>query len=800
MNVSYNHYSLRARKARLARKLIKKNTRTLLGLMGIVSATTGAVVLVAGISAGYLLFIPSVFALMLILWLHGDLKISPAKFDPNSQELKLHEVLDRRVLARMSSNPNTPYEIWKSVKGLWRQQFFAVRYGLHDEIFEATLSRKPEDADLVWKIAVDLAKQEGRHDITAAALVVALFLSIPNYEGLMKQLELDEDDLIGGISWQRHIELVVERFSEKHYFGGFARDWSAGYTPLLNSLAKNISSDIQFGGLLTRDTDSHRKTVDQMIGFLTNANRRNALLVGDNGVGKTTTVYSFTQRLLMDKQVPQSLQFQQVVGLNAAALLAQAGDRGKLESMVLQLLSEVYHAKNIILYFDDAHLFMKEATGSVDLSNVLLPFVEKGGVRMIFSMTPKDWQELTRNNTALSGLFNYLAVNEPDEDSTMRILEDQVLLIEQKHKVVFTFQALQEAYRLSDRYYHDFAQPGKSIKLMEQSVNVAKGGIVTAEHIQQTIEQTRGVKVSKASTNEKEQLLNLEEELHRRMINQVRAVQVVSDALRRSRSGVASPNRPVGTFLFLGPTGVGKTELSKALADAYFGGEDHMIRVDMNEFVRSKDVARLLDASGAKGESFAAKIRQQPFSVVLLDEIEKAHPDVVNVLLQLLDEGRLKDSDDKIVNFRDAIIIATSNAGADTIRARIEAGQDLPSFEQEFTDELINSGQFKPEFLNRFDEIVLFRPLTPDELVQVVDLLLAAVNKTLYKKKVTVGLTDAGKRWIVDRGYDPRLGARPMRRMMQRTVENIVAKKLLDGSLDSGGSITLDVPDLEATT
>ena len=697
----------------------------------------------------------------------------------------------------MSSNPNTPHEIWKSVKGLWRQKFFAVRYGLHDEIFEATLSRKPEDAEIVWRLAVDLAKKEGRHDITAAALVVALFFSIPNYETLMKQLELDEDDLIGGISWQRHIELIVERFSEKHYFGGFARDWAAGYTPLLNSLAKNISSEIQFGGLLTRDTDSHRQTVDQMIGFLTKANRKNVLLVGENGTGKTTTVYSFAQRLLMDEKVPHNLQYQQVVGLNAAALLAQAGNRGKLEAMVLQLLSEVFHAKNIILYFDDAHLFMKDATGAVNLSNVLLPFVERGGVRMVFSMTPKDWQELTRDNTALSGLFNFLAVNEPDEENTMRIMEDQVLLIEQKHKVTFTFQALQEAYRLSDRYYHDFAQPGKSIKLMEQAVNVSTGGLVSAEDIQKTIEQTRGVKVSKASTQEKEQLLNLEDQLHRRMINQTRAVQVVSDALRRSRSGVGNPNRPVGTFLFLGPTGVGKTELSKALAEAYFSGEENIVRVDMNEFVRSKDVSRLLDASGAKGDSFVAKIRQQPFSVVLLDEIEKAHPDVVNVLLQLLDEGRLKDSDDKFVNFRDAIIIATSNAGADTIRARIDAGEDLPSFEKEFTDELISSGQFKPEFLNRFDEIVLFRPLTRDELVEVVDLLLASVNKTLDKKKVTIGLSDEAKRWIVDKGYDPRLGARPMRRMMQRTVENIVAKKLLEGSLDSGGSITLDVNDLE---
>ena len=796
MNVSFNYYSLRARKARLARRLIRKQTRTLLGVIGLISAAGGGLLLLVGIDLGFLLLIPTFVVLVIILWLHGDLKHSPAKFDPASSELKLHEVLDRRVLARMSANPNTPHEIWKSVRGLWRQRFFAVRYGVVDEYLEIGLSKSPEDANAVWVKAVELAKIEDRHDITAASLFMALVLTMPGSEQLLRQLQLDEEDLVAGIAWQRHIELVVERFSEKHYFGGFARDWSAGYTPILNRLAKNISSEIQFGGLLSRDTDSHRDSVDQMVDFLANASRKNVVLVGDSGVGKTTTVYSFAQRILMDPKTPRNLQYQQIFGVNAAALLSTAGNRGELEAMVLQMISEVYHAKNVILYFDNAELFFKEGTGSVDLSKILLPLVERGGARMVFSMTPKDWQTLTRNNASLSGLFNFLSVPEPDEENTMRILEDQVLLIEQKHNVTFTFQALQEAYRLSSRYLHDSSQPGKSIKLMEQAVGVAEDRLVTAASIQRSIERTQGVKVSNATSQEKKQLLNLEDELHQRMINQKRAVSVVSDALRRARSGVGNPNRPVGTFLFLGPTGVGKTELSKALADAFFGGADHIVRVDMNEFVRSEDVGRLIDSAGQKGDSFVAKIRRQPFSVVLLDEIEKAHPDVVNVLLQLLDEGVMKDSDDRDVNFRDAIIIATSNAGADRIREHIDAGEELESFEEDFINELISSNAFKPEFLNRFDEIVLFRPLNQDELVQVVDLLLAEVNKVLDKQKVTVNMTDAAKRWIVEQGYDPRLGARPMRRMMQRTVENVVAKKLLDESLQRGGEITLDEHDL----
>jgi ATP-dependent Clp protease ATP-binding subunit ClpA len=270
------------------------------------------------------------------------------------------------------------------------------------------------------------------------------------------------------------------------------------------------------------------------------------------------------------------------------------------------------------------------------------------------------------------------------------------------------------------------------------------------------------------------------------MINQTRAVQVVSDALRRARAGVRNQNRPIGTFLFLGPTGVGKTELSKALADVYFGGEDRMIRLDLNEYVRPEDVARLIADGADDPTSLTAQAMKQPFSVVLLDEIEKAHPQVLTTLLQLLDEGILRDIKNREVSFRDAIVIATSNAGADRIREYIERGYKLQDFEQKFVDELISSNQFKPEFLNRFDEIVVFRPLEKPELVQVIDLILAGINKEMEPQKVTVNVADDAKELLVEKGYDPRLGARPMRRIVQRAVENLVAKQMLSGMVPPG--------------
>jgi len=282
------------------------------------------------------------------------------------------------------------------------------------------------------------------------------------------------------------------------------------------------------------------------------------------------------------------------------------------------------------------------------------------------------------------------------------------------------------------------------------------------------------------------------------MIGQERAVQVVSDALRRARSGVRNQNRPVGTFLFLGPTGVGKTELAKSLAAVYFGGEKNIVRLDMNEFVSANDVARLIADGADDAGSLTAQVMKQPFSVVLLDEIEKAHSSVLSTLLQLLDEGILRDVRNREVSFRDCVVIATSNAGADRIQEYIQRGYSLQQFEEAFVNELISSHLFHPEFLNRFDEIVVFGPLSKAQLLQVVDLIMADVNKNLAQQKLTVRLTLDAKEYLVEAGYDPRLGARPMRRVVQRSVENLVAKLLLASGGMPGADIELTREHIES--
>ena len=516
-------------------------------------------------------------------------------------------------------------------------------------------------------------------------------------------------------------------------------------------------------------------------------------MIGAAGAGKTSIVHAFAERLLDARaQIPVSLKFRQVFILDASSLIAAAHGRGELEALITQVFNEAYVAKNIIVCLDNAQLFFEEGVGSVDVSNLLLPILEAGRLRMILTMDEQRYLQISQRNPALANALNRISVASANKSETIEVMQDQLIMIEFQRKVTYMYQALEEAYRLSERYIHDLAMPGRALKLLESASGYAENGLITAHSVQQAIEQTMDIKVGVASNDEERQkLLNLEALIHERMINQTRAVQVVSDALRRARSGVRNQNRPIGTFLFLGPTGVGKTELAKALADVYFGGEERMIRLDMNEFTRPEDVSRLIADGVQDSQSLTAQTMKQPFSVVLLDEIEKAHPNVLATLLQLLDEGIIRDVKNREVSFRDAIVIATSNAGADRIREYIERGYQLEQFESKFVDELINANQFRPEFLNRFDEIVTFRPLNKLDLIQVVDLILNGMNKTLALQKIRVEVMDDAKAFLVDAGYDPRLGARPMRRVVQRAVENTVAKQMLSGSVAPGSTMTI---------
>ncbi len=580
--------------------------------------------------------------------------------------------------------------------------------------------------------------------------------------------------------------------------GGIARDFAFGYTPTLERFAINLSE--RYSGAHTRlQMADHTKIIDQIIDTFTRGGRQNVALVGAYGSGRSTIVNALAETLMnADSKIPSSLKYRQIYSLDAPSLISAAKDNSELEYIMISIFNEIYSAKNIILCLDNAHLFFEEGPGSVDIANLLVPILEAGRVRMILIMDDQKFLEISAKNSALANSLNKIVVTPSNREETLKILMDQVPIFEYQKNVVFTYRSLTEAYRLSEQYIHDVEMPGKAKLLLESAASYAESGLVTALSVQTAVEKSYGVKVKVASDEEdRTKLLNLEQLIHERMIDQAEAVSAVANALRRAGAGVKHAGRPIGTFLFLGPTGVGKTELAKSLSEVYFNGEDNIIRLDMNEFVSASDVSRLIKDGAEDGLSLTAQVSKQPFSVILLDEIEKAHPSVLTTLLQVLDEGILRDEKNREISFRDSIIIATSNAGANEIREKITSGAKIDDFKEEFIENLISSNEFKPEFLNRFDEICLFKPLSKEDLVGVLDLIIASTNKTLEPQKISVVVDPTAKQILIDKGYDPKMGARPMRRIVQKTVENIVAAAILSGHATPGSTLHITPNEIE---
>lgn len=799
--LSLNLQSDRAKKARIATKFDGSTLRALMLIVAFTSLASWVIfVFFVHIAAANLLLVPVGLLLTPLIWYNGELRqLRPSEPIESAQDIS--SVLDRQLLAKLNGDP-TPLDIANAVSTLPGGYFYAARFGIDSELLKQVSSKELAGTIIVWQTAIQHAVQHAHPTINSATVAMALILAVPNHDNFLAYLKIDGNDIVNGVSWYAHTEKIIEYQHAHRNFGGIGRDLSFGWAPLLSRVGQNITEGIESGMLLRRSITGHQDSIDQLIHLMSQSGKRNAVLVGEVGVGKTTIAHAFAQTLIEDRvKVPENLRYRQIITLDAANLLANAKGQGQIEELLIHVFNEAISARNVILFLDEAQLFLKEGTGTVDLSSILLPVIEGGGLPIILSLNQQEWLRLSQENSGLAQMMNMVAVNPLGESDVYRVMEDQVLQLEAVNPVVYMQQSLKEAYVLADRYIHEQAFPGKAIKLLEASAGFAEQGqFITAKSVQQAVEKSFGVKVQVADTKEeKDALLNMEALIHERMINQTRAVKVVSDALRRARAGVRNSNKPIGTFLFLGPTGVGKTELSKSLAAIYFGGEDRMVRIDLNEYSRPEDTSRILAVGADDPYSLCAQISKQPFSVVLLDEIEKSHPNVLNLLLQMLDEGILRDAENKPISFKDAIIIATSNAGADKIRAHIEKGEALEQFETSFINELITSNIFRPEFLNRFDETVLFRPLTQPELHQVVDLLMVGLNKTLAARKVTVSLTESAKQVLIQTGYDPRLGARPLRRTVQRAVENIVAQKLLSGEFTPGETMQIDAPEISST-
>jgi ATP-dependent Clp protease ATP-binding subunit ClpC len=788
-DLEFNYHSIRSGKARIGVKF-SKNKINYLTLGASSFLVLGILALFYHFIFGWLAIGIASVMIMIVEWYHGELH----HMKPSDNPKTIDDVLSADILGQLSKNPS-PLEIATIIGGVTGGQFMEARFGISSKFLSELASNNSDDMQNIWQGAWTIYGQTNSKNISASVLMAAIINSAPNHQRLLSHLQLDSDDLLQGIAWYNYLRKLIDEEKVPKLRGGFARDWAFGWTPLLRRFGQNISENNRAYDATMHRLVAHDDALKQLISIFSSQGRQNAVLVGPDGVGKNQIIDTFATALMNStNDIDQNLKYRQVFLLDASSLIAAAPGRGELESLVPKIFEEAYKAKNIIICLDNAQLFFQESIGSVDLTNILMPYIEAGNLRLILTMDEQHYLQISKRNTKLSSSLNKIVVEPATKSETIAVLQDRSILIELQHHVTFMYQALVEVYRLSDRYIHELAMPGKAISLLESSAQYSENGLVTAASVQHAIENTFNVKVSLATgEQERKKLLDMEDLIHQRMINQKRAVQVVSDALRRARAGVSTANRPIGTFLFLGPTGVGKTELSKALAEVYFGDEGDLIRLDMNEYSDSSDVERLIADSSDNAHSLTAKIMKKPFSVVLLDEIEKAHPNVVLTLLQMLDEGILRDVRGREVSFRDAIIIATSNAGAGRISEYIDRGYDITQFESKIVDELISSKQFKPEFINRFDEIIVFRPLNKKELVQVVDLMIVNVNKTMALQQISVTVDDDAKQYLVESGYDPHMGARPMRRVIQRAVENTVAKQMLSGSIEPGSTININL-------
>ncbi|MDO4987150.1 MAG: ATP-dependent Clp protease ATP-binding subunit [Candidatus Saccharibacteria bacterium] len=800
-NDLFDHLSLRAREARLGQILGNTPMLTLnvIAILACLAASGYSFYLKNPL--GWLCLGLASLLMIIFIWTKLVLKKVPVGRTAGSNNIEtenINDVLSPNALCLLSKDATVMGMAKSLPAGSRSGRFLMSRYAIGPEILQKValdLQRVyGTEAEMrVFSVAKSLRRELNGETVSGGMLEVAMISLHPQTELLLASLKLELSDLKDGITWYSYLHGIVKTAKVKRRDGGIARDLSFGYIPLMSRFGRNISIS-QNSNPEQVQLEPHMEVVSRMIQTFSTDGRQNTALIGPDGTGKNTIVRAFAWEILSadNKNIPSTLKFRQVFQLDSATILGQAPERGQVERLVTAILNEAYAAKNIILYFKDAHLFFEEGVGSVDISNLLLPALENGALRIILTMDEQKYLEISAKNPALANSLNKIMVAPANEAETLRVMQDAVPRLEYQYKVTYTIWALKEAYRLSSRYVFDLEMPGRALHLLESAASYADHGFVLAESVGKAIEKTQGVKVQvETDTAERNRLLNMENLIHERMIDQAEAVKTVSDALRRSAAGVRNTSRPIGTFLFLGPTGVGKTELAKAVSQVYFGGENDIVRIDLNEYVSADDVSRLIAEPTVDPMSLTAQMMKNPFSVVLLDEIEKAHPQVLTTLLQMLDEGILRDTKNREVSFRDAIVIATSNAGADRIRAAVSGGEDLAVIKEELTNTLIKNGEFKPEFLNRFDEICIFKPLSKEDLRKIAALLVKSTNKTLANQKITVKLTDEALDLLVEKGYDPQLGARPMRRVVQKTVENIVAKLVLAGTATSGAEITI---------
>jgi len=650
--------------------------------------------------------------------------------------------------------------------------------------------------------ALQYAKDRNNLRVKKTDLLSALAKNDEFFKKVLMNAKLKPEDIENLSFWLEDVEEAAEkrkRFWEYEKLaknGTLAKEWVAGYTITLDKYSKDLTELVKGD---SPEFVSHQKEVKAVERILAKRERNNALIVGESGSGRRSVVLGLAQRSLLGKSLP-GVNYKRVVELDVAALLAQQKSTEELEETLNRILNDAVTAGNIILLIDNIHNYIGQETkpGIIDISGALTPFLRLPNFQIIGITNYEGLHRDIERNSALLSLFEKVEVAVISKEETLRILESLVPILEKKNKIIISYLALRDIVDLTDRYLSNLTFPEKAMQILDEAaVYVAantKDKILLPKHVAKLITEKTEIPVGDIEARERKVLLNLENLIHQRIINQDEAVNDVSTAMRRARADITIRKGPIGAFLFLGPTGVGKTETSKALAEFYFGSEKRMIRLDMSEFQEVKDISRLIGSPSETG-LLVMPVRETPFSLLLLDEIEKANPNILNLFLQVLDEGYLTDGLGRKVDFKNTIIIATSNAGYQIILEAIKQQSEWSGVKPRLLDYLFQEQIFRPEFINRFDAVVVFRPLSKENLLGIAQLLLANLKKNLEEKGIGFKITEPLKERIVELGYNPTFGAREMRRVIQDKVENVLATALLSGKLTRGQSAEIDPED-----
>jgi ATP-dependent Clp protease ATP-binding subunit ClpC len=570
------------------------------------------------------------------------------------------------------------------------------------------------------------------------------------------------------------------------------RSWTARPTPVLDQFSTDLTElaiQEKVGFLI-----GHNEEMNVLLHTLSRPGKPNAILVGDPGLGKTTMIAHLAYRLIKD-DVPPSLYDKRLVSLDVSALLANSTSEA-LIGRLKEITDEIILAGNIILHIPELHdLFRTAGTrGGMNAIDILLPIIKSEAIPVVGESFPREFKTYIEGRTDFLDQFDVVSINEISEKEAIRFLVYQALLLEKQYKIFITFRAIEKSVKIAHRYFHSKLLPGSALDLLKQAIVTAKDEkkrTLEAEDIIKIAETQTRIPIERAGDDEAKKLLNLEVTIHKKLVNQEPAVSSVSRALREYRSGLSRKGGPIATFLFVGPTGVGKTELAKILTKIQFGSSEAIIRFDMSEYQDKQSISRFIGApNGESSGVLTDAVLKNPYSLVLLDEFEKAHPDILNLFLQVFDDGRLTDNLGRVVGFENTIIIATSNAESEFIKTEIEKGRKSEDIADDIKKKLTDF--FKPELINRFSDIIVFRSLTPDETKQVAKFLVGDVVETLREAQgIDLVVHDSALSEIARIGYSPVFGARPLRQTISENIRSVLAEKILKREIIRGQVVSV---------